>query len=263
MDNSTVFPCAEKSAEFFSNLEVPDLQHSPLSMRGLLASEGLDDETGEVALMTSEGPTILTFADKLSADKRQMAKDATLFAEMVANTSGSIQEQPLQWLTAYREAMLHAGWFMTSSDRQSYNTSKRDITMDSVVLEIVASVAGGNAAAMIPLVSRALDKLKGDEDMITLFNNNSTGASKDSCRILPCLETDNGEAVTLFIGLEYNKRTDKGGALFWKWDNETMDITQVATMVNWNERVYQRNKDDIHDYMGISSDNFFRKIKKK
>ncbi|MBV6286535.1 hypothetical protein [Pseudomonas aegrilactucae] len=263
MDNVNLFPCAEKSEEFFSKLQVPERQPVPMSMLGLMSAEGLDDETGEVALMTSEGPTILTFADKLSADKRQMAKDATLFAEMVANTSGNIQEQPLQWLAAYREAMLHAGWFMASSDRQSYNTSKRDITMDSVVLEIVASVSGGNAAAMIPLVSRALDKLKGDEDMITLFNNNSTGATKDSCRILPCLETPNGEAVTLFIGLEYNRRTDNGGALFWKWDVETMDITQVATMVNWNERVYQRNKEEIHDYMGVSSDNFFKKIKRK
>lgn len=256
---SDVFPCDEQSDAFFLNLK-PRQDTPAMRMSRLVSGPALADDIGEVALMSTEGPVVLAFADGLSADKRQMAMDAATFAEVYANNMADRDTQAVKWMEYYRNAMLQAGWTMASSDNETYTSSAKNLTMDSVVLDIVASVAGANAAALLPLIGKTLEKIRENQELITLFDKNSTGASKDSCRIIPCLESENGLAVSLFIGLEFDRRDLTGGSLFWKWESHEMNIRKVATMVTWNVDRYKRNEQRIMSYLDRDSDDFFAKI---
>lgn len=254
-----VFPTDAQCDAFFANLK-PQQGASLKRMARLAGGPALADGIGDVALMSTESPVVLAFADGLSADKRQMAMNAALFAEVYANSKSDRDNAAVAWMKAYRDAMLQAGWFMGSTDSETYTSNSLNVTMDSVVLDIVASVAGGNAAALLPLVGKTLEKIRENQELITLFDKNSSGASKNSCRILPCLESENGMAVSLFIGLEFNQHDLKGGSLFWKWEKHDLEIQKVATMVNWNMDRYQRNEDKILAYLDGDSNDFFAKI---
>lgn len=254
-----VFPDDAQCDAFFANLK-PHPGAALMRRSRLISGPALADGVGDVALMSTESPVVLAFADGLSADKRQMAMNAALFAEVYANSKGDRDTAAVAWMKDYRDAMLQAGWFMGSADSERYTSNTLNLTMDSVVLDIVASVAGGNAAALLPLIGKTLEKIRDSQELITLFDKNSTGASKNSCRILPCLESENGMAVSLFIGLEFDKRDLKGGSLFWKWEKHDLAIQKVATMVNWNVDRYKRNEDRIMTYLDGDADDFFAKI---
>lgn len=254
-----VFPDDAQCDAFFKNLKPQHITSAPRMSR-LMSGPALADDLGEVALMSTEGPVVLAFADNLSVDKRQMAMNAATFAEVYANSKADRDTASVAWMAAYREAMLQAGWFMGSADSETYTSNSLNLTMDSVVLDIVASVAGGNAAALLPLIGKTLEKIREKQELVTLFDKNATGATKNSCRIIPCLESENGLAVSLFIGLEFDKRDAKGGALFWKWEKHDLDIQKVATMVNWNVDRYKRNEQNILKYLDGDSDSFFAKI---
>ncbi|NER60424.1 hypothetical protein G3435_11370 [Pseudomonas sp. MAFF212428] len=257
--NLDVFPDEAQCDAFFASLK-PHNGASTMRMSRLASGPSLADDLGDVALMSTESPVVLAFADGLSADKREMAMNAALFAEVYANDSHDRDSAAVAWMKAYREAMLQAGWFMGSTDSETYTANSMNLTMDSVVLDIVASVAGANAAALLPLISKTFEKIHARQELITLFDKNSTTATKNSCRILPCLESENGMAVSLFIGLEFEKSDLEGGSLFWKWKKHNLEIQKVATMVNWNMDRYKRNEEKILRYLDRDSDDFFAKI---
>ncbi|MEG0324121.1 MAG: hypothetical protein RR619_09000 [Raoultibacter sp.] len=270
-----VFPHDTQDDEFFNNLEprsrtLLPAQERPLTRttRSLLSSaeqlhsieNGEGVMVGDAAAMVKDRPVVLAFADGLSADKRQAAMDATLFAEIYADEKADRGVNGRQWQEHYRLAMRQAGWFMGSEKTQSYETRNTYITMDSIVLDIISKVAGANAAALLPLLGDVFDFIKNDGKLITLFDNNSQKDGSSNCRIIPSLETENGIGVSMFIGIEYKFLSGKGGSLFWKWDTSSVQIETVATMVNWNFERYLRNRERIMDYIGADSESFFEAI---
>ena len=159
--------------------------------------------------------------------------------------------------------MKHCGWTFTNYIYTTHDTKNVNVTMDSLVLEIVAMAAGANAEAIVPLLGKVFDRIKKDNAIITLFDNNSKGSSVGSCQIMPCMESEGGIAVTVLAGLECTFNSSEGGAWFWKWKASSLSVQKAATQMNLNFESYKRREHHILGQLDKSSDEFFAKINMK
>jgi hypothetical protein len=130
--------------------------------------------------------------------------------------------------------------------------------MDSIVMDIIKAVAGRNAPAMLELLGGVLDKVKNEDQLITLFDRNSKSGKNAEFRIVPCLQSIGGTAITAYLAVDCELKTQEGGAWFWKWKLSELKMKKVATMVELNMRIHERNRDLIYEKLDKSSEEFFQ-----
>ncbi|WP_458129134.1 hypothetical protein [Pseudomonas sp. Z2-11] len=265
---SILLPSAEESKRFFETVRIAPVIVADFpvgaSKSSRFARVTTKPESQAVSkadvLLANENPAIIGFADNLDEDKKQAAADSIHFAELVATSKFNKNVQPIEWHTLYSSAMRHCGWTMTSNKYQELTTSQTSLTMDSIVLEIVQAVAGRNAPAMLDLLFGVFDRLRSDEKLVNLFDRNSNkGADKDF-RIVPCIQSPGGTPITAFLAVDCNISSSQGGAWFWKWKVSRLRMKRVATMVELNMRIHDRNRDMIYQKLDKNSDDFFNGI---
>ncbi|WAH58212.1 hypothetical protein LZ023_01060 [Pseudomonas silvicola] len=256
MSTSSIYPNdAAASALYFDSVE--PMGDGVTSAYGFSALSESDDLADANSVMAKDHPVVLTFADNVSADTRQAMMTSTMFSQMMADRGANKEVEAIKWHKIYSEAMFNCGWFMTDNDRSRIDTSDRKVTMDALVLEIVASVAGGNAAALLPLLTSTLGKIKDSKPLLTLFENNSKDNDRCKVTLMPCLESKAGIPVTVFAGIDCHFSRDQGGSWFWAWDLASMEVTKVATLVNFNASHYKQYETTILKKLGGNSQSYF------
>ena len=251
---SILVPSFEESQLFFSAAKIAPLVEVP-TIRGLSdEKEGVNQQD---LLVGKESPSVIGFGDNLDEDKRQAAADSIHYSERYANTNSDIKERPIEWHAKYREAMWHCGWTMTNNKYVDHVNKQVNVTMDSIVLDMIAAVAGRNAPAMLTLLQGAFDKIKSEESLMTLFDGNSKKGKNAEFRIVPCLQSDAGTAITAFLAVDCELQTQQGGAWFWKWKLANLKMKKVATMVQLNMAKHERSREFIYKALDKSSEDFF------
>lgn len=251
---SIILPSAEESQRFFEGAQLAPLKFNYVSAQDPSQGEGLKDKD---VLVGNSSPTIIGFADNLDGDKKQAAADSIHYAERYADGNSDIKLTPIDWHKKYSEAMKHCGWTLTNSKYEEHVNKQVNITMDAIVMDIINAVAGRNAQAMLNLLGGVLDKVKDEEKLITLFDNNSKSGKNAEFRIVPCLQSAGGTAITAYLAIDCELKTQEGGAWFWKWKLSELKMKKVATMVELNMRAHERNRDLIYEALGKSSEEFF------
>lgn len=259
MTTEHMLPSQSECDAFFSKIEVPaKARYAKIEVPSDLPINSAE----EGAVIGRKSPIILAFADGFSPDKRQAAMNSTQFAETYADSQASRKKNALAWYEAYREGMRNCGWFTTSYVFSDHHTGDTNITMDSVVLDVVKMVAGVNSAGVLDLLGRVFDTVKKDQTIVKMFNNNSKDETVASCQIMPCMESEAGHGVSIFAGFECEYSADKGGAWFWEWKVSSLKIKKVATVVNFDFQHYQRNEASILERVYSSSETFFKNLAK-
>jgi hypothetical protein len=265
---SILLPSTDESMRFFETVRLAPVSVADFSAGAPRSSRltAVAEKSGNQAvaqadiLLANENPAIIGFADNLDGDTKQAAADSIHFAERVATSKFDKNKQPIEWHALYSDAMRHCGWTMTSNKYQELTSSRTSLTMDSIVLEIIQAVAGRNAPAMLDLLYGVFDRLRSDEKLVNLFDNNSKkGADKDF-RIVPCIQSPGGTPITAFLAVDCTLSSSQGGAWFWKWKVSQLRMKRVATMVELNMRIHDRNRDMIYQKLDKSSDDFFNEI---
>ncbi|MFW0756446.1 hypothetical protein ACN1C3_17175 [Pseudomonas sp. H11T01] len=265
-DMDMAAPSLEESKAFFRGAKISpqSLRPRTMSLNMLSAKSELSSPTSDDSdvLVGKDTPAVLGFSDNVSEDNRQAAKDSIHFSERYADLKADIKRAPIEWHAHYREAMRHCGWTMTAYKYGSHTTSQTNVTMEAIVLDIVNAVAGANASAMLNLVRSVFSTIKADDKLIQLFENTSKGGETGEFRIVPCLQSRAGTAITLFLAVDCKLKSSEGGAWFWKWKWSQVKLNKVATMVELNRRVHLRNQDLIYDVLDKDSEAFFEGAKK-
>lgn len=265
---SILLPDADESRRFFETVRLAPVSLADFSevaaKNARFTAMATNPESQAVSkadvLMANENPAIIGFADNLDEDKKQAAADSVHFAERYATAYSNKDVDPIGWHKRYSEAMRHCGWTMTSSRYHDHTSSSVNVTMDSIVLEIVQAVAGRNAPAMLDLMLGVFDRLRSDEKLVNIFDNTSQKGANKEFRIVPCIQSPGGTAITAFLAVDCNLSVQQGGAWFWKWKVSRLRMKRVATMVELNMRVHDRNRDLIYQKLDKSSDDFFNGI---
>lgn len=260
-------PTERESEQFFNRMKMPaqpqfarmSTLSAPGKMQGASDLPTGSDEAG--AVVGKKAPIIIAFADGLAPDKRHAAMNSTQLSEQYADSKADRKTQALRWHDAYVESMRHCGWIFTSYVFSDHDTSKANVSMDSIVMDIVSMVAGANTQVVLELLGRVFDAIKQDTPTINLFDKNSKKDSVGHCQIMPCMESPGGIGVSVFTGLECHFSSLEGGAWFWKWKTSNLKIKKAATMVNLNFAHYQRHERTILSKLDGAADDFFANVR--
>ena len=250
--------CTDQEADAFFNA-LPVKQR----MQFLTGSEPVDplgDTTEETAVIGKEKPVVIAFADGVAPEKRTAVMNIAQFAETYADSKANRKSESLAWYEAYNYAMRVCGWHFTNFIYADHDTKSTNVTMDSLVLEIITTVASQNAAAVVPLLGKVFEAIKKDNAIITLFDNNSKDSKVGSCQIMPCMNSEGGIAVTFLAGLECTFNNMEGGSWFWKWKASSLSVKKAAVQMNLNYEIYKRREEQVLSYIDKSADDFFTKI---
>lgn len=251
-------PTDEEAHLFFKSLSViPQTRFAKLQAEPLVS-----EITREAAFIGAKSPVVVAFADGVSPEKRSAVMTSVQFAEKYADTMASRKFEPVKWYMAYGKALNNSGWITPQFLFMDHDTSTINVTMDTLVLDIIAQVAGINKAAFLPLMGKVFDTIKNDNALITLFDNNSKGDNVGSFQLVPCLESSQGIPVAVFAGLECAFKSNEGGAWFWKWKSSNLKVKKASSMINLDYDSYKRAESQILEWLGEERDSFFKSLKK-
>jgi hypothetical protein len=253
---SIILPSFEESRVFFEEAKLATQSVSDARAQVVAPLEEGRVKEQDV-LVGKESPTIIGFSDNLDEDKKQAAADSIHYAERFADGNSNIKLRPIEWHQKYHEAMSHCGWTLTSSKYVEHVNRQVNVTMDAIVMDIIKAVAGRNAPAMLSLLGSVLDKVKDEEQLITLFDKNSKDGKSAGFRIVPCLQSVGGTAITAYLAVDCELKTQQGGAWFWKWKLSELKMKKVASMVELNMGAHERRRDFIYAAFDKSSEDFF------
>ena len=149
---SDLMPGIEERIAFFDSAVLAPFQASRTIRSFAGEDEGLKEEdvneVGGKLLLGDDKPVTLAFADNLDGDIAQAARDSITYAERYADGNANKAETPMRWHAKYATAMKYCGWSTTGYKYASHTVKQKNITMESIVLDIIGAVAGPNKAAM-------------------------------------------------------------------------------------------------------------------
>ncbi|SEM88130.1 hypothetical protein SAMN04487857_106140 [Pseudomonas sp. ok272] len=252
-----LMPTADESRAFFDTLVLAP-KKPQISRFSSTQEDKVDDPD---LLLGKDAPVGVAFADNLSDENSQAAMDSVAFAELYAEGNADLKNDPIGWHNKYALAMRNCGWYMPSYKYMEHVERRTNITMDVVVMDVIKAVAGRNAPAMLSLLGSAFDTMKSDGELVTLFDNNSKNGKSADFRILPCLQSAKGTAITSLLAMDCELSTQQGGAWFWKWNVSSIKMKKAAAMVELNMRLHERNREFIHEALDMDSEAFFKGAK--
>jgi hypothetical protein len=254
-------PTPQECDCFFESLPPARVKRNqPAAVDFLAASAAQDDD---IAKINKDAPAIIAFADGVSAENREAVLLGVEFAEAVANQRGDIEKDPINWLREYAKAFRYAGWLTVGGHEYgSYTTSDRSLTMDKVVLDLISSVAGPNAATVVSLLGLVLDRLQKNEPLMRIFERNSRRGNYSQFRIMPCVESKEGIPVTYLLSIHTEYKSSSGGTLFWKWSITQLDVKRLAKGVEFSKATFERNKQRVLEHLDGEADDFFNGLKR-
>ena len=257
------FPTAEECDAYFSGLPPIERTHRRSAPQALMLADvresGID--TDNIAEVSKDAPAIIAFSDGVSEKNREAVMLGLEFAETVASQKADIDKDAYLWTQEYATAFRYAGWLLVAEDSADYSSSNVNVTMDSVVLELLSAVAGPNAQVVIQLMTTVLDKLQKNKPTMELFERNLKKGISSKFRIMPCLESSEGTPVTYLLAIKFESSTDSGGALFWKWKVSKLKLKHLARGVNFSQGTHDRNKERILNYLDADAEAFFDGLK--
>lgn len=255
-------PSIVESRVFFDNTQLSPLVKKLSGVRSFAGSNELAVAKSDL-LLGENVPTAIGFTDNLDEDKKQAAADSIHFAERYADSYSDKDNQPIEWHGKYAEALKHCGWSLTNHKYQDLVSRKTAVTMDAIVLDIIKATAGRNAPALTNLLKVSFDKIQGDEELLTLFDSNSSKGKDKDFRLIPCLQTPGGTAIATLVAFDCELSTSQGGAWFWKWKLSNVRMKRVASVMELNMAQHERRRDQIIELLDQNSDDFFKGVKLK
>lgn len=255
-------PSIEESRAFFANVKLDPL---PVNLGGVKSFANLNDPpvANSDLLLGENTPTAIGFTDNLDEDKKQAAADSIHFAERYADSYSDKSKAPIEWHEKYAGALKHCGWTLTNSKYRDDVSKEVNVTMDAIVLKMVAATAGRNAPALTNMLKGAFNKIQSDDQLVSLFDRNSKNGRDVDFRLIPCLQTPGGTAIATFVSVDCELATSQGGAWFWKWKFTNLKMKKVASVMELNMSQHERRRDQIIEALDQNSDEFFKSVKLK
>ncbi|MHC8303975.1 hypothetical protein [Pseudomonas sp. PB3P13] len=259
---SMLLPSEMESREFFNKVKLVRPVHDFPILRPRSFSVFTDTKIADSdLLLANDSPAAIGFTDNLDDEKKDAAADGIHFAERYADSEANKTLNPIAWHEHYNEALKHCGWTTIGFKYEDHINKRLNVTMEDVVYDIVKAVAGRNVPAFIEVLGSTINTLKSDTALSTSFDKNSTKGVGRDFRVLPCLQTSGGTAMACFIAADVSTQQQSGGFWFWKWNASHTTMKKVASVMQLNMRIYNRNVDLIYERLDKSSEDFFNRVK--
>jgi len=196
---------------------------------------------GSAAVVES---SLMAFGTGMSAQNRQDAKNAVLFATLAANRQFDQLIQSEEWFALFLSVMRTCGWTAVYRTHEKESSNGQALTVANVVVEAVQKAATGlikgNPLGQVlgSLAERAIAGVGKDEQALTLFKRNLKQRSNVVVGLASCIETAQGEVVMALGAIQRSVRSEDLDVLVFDWRSATSITYTGSAALSFNTQLY-------------------------
>jgi hypothetical protein len=177
----------------------------------------------------------LTGQDKQDVEYTTLA--AQLNSDLVVKDNQSLNGMKA-WFKNYASVMSNLGWIM-SFDWEKYDAGSAGLTIDKVVLKILAAVASQNGVAIAKAAMDALGDLADDSGRLKLFSNSTM--SNEAGKFLLSVADKQGEAISMGFGaFAMDFKTRDTSVLWVHWKSSDVHLYKDQKVATFNQDYYAK-----------------------
>ena len=142
---------------------------------------------------------------------------------------------------------------MPAWTQKDLSRSSGTLQLDTVVLELVATIMTGTEVAIIKAAMDALKATADGSKQMTIWNQN-TGTSKGGMfQILPCAQSAEGNVVMALSAIQYQVSEQVDRFLWMSWSSSSIKVQGGAAKVELNTNVYSKVRDSVVAKLGVDA----------
>ncbi|PWE38980.1 hypothetical protein [Pseudomonas prosekii] len=243
---------------WISKLEIPEAPAAVSSRERSAVVRASADENGAAVVKGS----VVSFVSGLTDQARDDVQNSTLLMQLAADKKFDPDSQKQEWFKFYTEGLANLGWGRVSSVYSDYQPKNTDVTMDQVVLEVLAQVVAPESALYL-VVAQTFEALKSNpnnQGALKLFDNSSTKSGTGTFQILPAAQDTGGNVIMVLTCVNATTTVQSGSFLFWHWSSSSSRMYRAAQQIVLNESVYKQVRQAVIDKLGDNAKNFVKDL---
>lgn len=206
------------------------------------------------------GGAISAFTENVKGLSKQDILDATLLAQLASDRKYDREMDTVNWYSYYKYVLGNIGFVIESFSFQKYQASGGTLSMDKVVLEILAAIATGGESLVITETLNALRGLSDSDSRIRLFSQQSSSSKSGNFQVYPCDQSPTGEVSMAMGAFYFNADHHEVSFLFFNWGSSKASIYKGAQKTVLNQNVYSRVRSDVSAKLGDNAVNLVASI---
>ncbi len=200
--------------------------------------------------------SLMAFGAGMSAQNRQDAKNAVLFATLAANRQFDQLIQSEEWFALFLSVMRTCGWTTVYRTHDKESASGQSLKVANVVVEAVQVAASGlikgNPLGQVlgTLAEQAIQGVSKDERALTLFKRNLKQRSNVVVGLASCIETAQGEVVMALGAIQRSVRNEDLDVLVFDWHSATSTFYKGSAALSFNTQLYDGLRSAVEKKLG-------------
>ncbi|GGN12343.1 hypothetical protein GCM10010967_55480 [Dyadobacter beijingensis] len=229
-----------------------------LIARDLSPSETATQTNVEQSFLNDK--SLVSFVSEVSDQRRQDVLHSVLLAQLAANKKFPEEDQIKDWYEEFVNVLNNIGWAMQSASFTPFTSEGATIEVDKAIIDLVESAVGG--AALVPLVSKTLEAIKGLSDTsgkFIAFEKNTHTATKGAFQI--GIAKEENDTVALQLGTFLITSSDTiNQILFFKSSKSKTTLEFCSRVGTLDEAVYANVRDIVLNKLGLKVTQFIAGI---
>ncbi|MDD2874736.1 MAG: hypothetical protein RBT39_16720 [Azoarcus sp.] len=230
---------------YVKSLQLPDIDADAKmlgsqSRRATILGAPLTAETDKPTAALIKGQ-VTAFSGNLSGQDKQDIEYTTLAAQLnsdIVVPDNQSFENMQAWFKNYSSVMSNLGWVMSFS-WEKYKAATQGLSMDAVIMQVLAAVASQNGVAIAQAAMDAVSKLPRDGNRIRLFNN-STMSDKAGKFLLGVASKENESLSLAFGAFAFDYETRDTTVLWFNWKSSDVSIYKDQKVATFNQDYYAK-----------------------
>lgn len=132
--------------------------------------------------------------------------------------------------------------------------------MDAVAIEILQGLVGANAPRLLALTGKAVDGVKNDQGLISIYNRDAKVGYEAKFDMSPVWQTREGSPMMVLNCTSVDVRESKRGILWWKSTTQSTAIKSAASAVYLNTNFYDGVRASVLRKLGQAAEDYLDSI---
>lgn len=197
------------------------------------------------------GPEMINiYLAGVSEQNRKDVDNCKLLVQNAADKMYDPINEMYEWFKYYANGLTKLGWVVQASQMKEQVIKQTGLTMDVVAIHVIQSLIQGDAQKLLGLSKQALENIKGDGNLINLYNRKANVGHDAKFDMSPVWQTAEGSPMMILNCNSLNVKESTKGILFWKSTSQETAIKTAAQAVYLNTEIYGGLRDEVLKKLG-------------
>lgn len=205
---------------------------------------------------------VVSVTGGMSAKNKDIVMDSIQYATMKSSNA----RKGIEWYESFTKEMTLCGFASTRFNSGSYRAKESRLTMDTLGLEILASLLGSAAGGsltgtlLVGLAAKTFEKLKSEDKPLKLFQSSSKSGHDLSFAIVAGTETAEGDVILAMAMVTIDVSVNVANVLFWDFNSSSVNINRAEDIKQLNQRQWRRAEKRVDDYLMSETEAAFERF---